>query len=422
MAFDIGQILQQLQTGFNPRIAEFKAMRAEQEKQDLLFKEQMAAAQTKRQQVEQEQQLTDFVDFYDTIAPDLIRDDPQSIMGARQKMQTRVQELEQAGRDPRHTKQMLEVMGAGTMGQDFDTRREQLLRIGGLAREAAYERGIRKRPPRAEEPKQTTTEFERIVRHLVDEGTINEQQANDLYLQKAKYSGKGQSTILTQNKDGSVSFITGTGPEAIDLLTSSQKGREISDFKNRRAASTGFVNVSNKWIEDIKERPEKLGLTGLVSRLGDEFTSVAQNAARALNTAGVSVDMNDYDFGSLAAESAASKAVAFDLALMWAHASGLGQGRMSDRDVQNAVNQIGANTNSPEQLVKRLRAIQGTLDDTLQAHADEWGFEYKSIRPELPQDERETVTPAVEVPEGVPDEARELWQDLTEEERQMWLQ
>jgi len=157
--------------------------------------------------------------------------------------------------------------------------------------------------------------------------------------------------------------VSGGGEE----LTKAQQGKARDRFINKTVKARQFVKLSNRVMENVAKNASQLGVVGAIARIGDEVKSVAKNIGSefGIDVTGVSNNIGDYEFGSLASESAAFKTNTLSLALIFASASGLGEGRaLTNKDVQRAIDAIGASTNSPDQLFSRMRAIQQNLHDS----------------------------------------------------------
>lgn len=230
-------------------------------------------------------------------------------------------------------------------------------------------------------------------------------------------SRPGQMTSITTNPDGTVSFEQG---EAGDL-TKSQAGQEKIKWDDKVIAATNFVQSSNKIADGVIENPSKLGVTGLIGRVAGEVKGIVSNLkGLGVDTSSVSQSVDDYDFGTLGAESAGFKTDMLNLALLFAGASGLGTGReLTNADVQRAVDAIGASTNDPSQLVARIASAQDSLVNNLKTTAKVKKFEFGGID-EYDPTRFKAKEPATtdEVPEGA---NPEIWKIMTPEMRQQWI-
>lgn len=227
--------------------------------------------------------------------------------------------------------------------------------------------------------KQTTTEFERLLatsdKSEAEKDLIREQRL-------AKLTA-GSGFAIAVGADGEVTMVSGGGGE----LTKAQKGKARNAFINKTIQARKFVKLSNRVMQSVGENASQLGVVGAIARLGDEVKSIAKNVSSefGVDVSGVSNNAGDYNFGSLASESAAFKTNALSLALIFASASGLGEGRaLTNKDVQRAIDAIGASTNSPEQLISRIGAVQQNLQESLQIEAEERKYEFGGI-PEISQ-------------------------------------
>lgn len=167
-------------------------------------------------------------------------------------------------------------------------------------------------------------------------------------------------------------IMTEGGPGA---LTAAQRGKAADTFTNKVISGEKFVVLSNEIMDSVANNAAQIGVTGAIARLGDEIKSAAQNlVSLGVDTSEISNELKDYDFGSLASESAEFKTNALTLALIFASATGLGEGRsLTNQDVQRSLDSIGASTNSPEQLRSKLMASQKNIDRALQIEAKHRG-------------------------------------------------
>ena len=219
---------------------------------------------------------------------------------------------------------------------------------------------------------------------------------------------KSGQSLMIETPDGTV-IMQG---EAGDL-TKSQQGKQKMDFTDKRIATRQFVELSNKVIEGALETPEKLGFTGFVSRIAGEVKGIASNISKlGIDTSEVSKDIESFNFGNLAGQSAEFKNDVLNLALIFVAGSALGKGgRVSDKDVQIAIDNIGASTNDVNQLVARLSAQQQTLVNGLKIEADEKKIPWEDI----PLKDFKRTTP--DVPEGIDPKD---WEFMTPEERKLF--
>lgn len=227
---------------------------------------------------------------------------------------------------------------------------------------------------------------------------------------KAAMSDTKSGLAISIDKDGEVTI----SEEGMPGLTASQAGKQVAEYRDQRIATRRLVGLSNEMIESAEERPAELGFTGWVARKGDEAVSVFQNVKSeyGLDTSDVSRSLEDYNFKELAGESAEVKTNALNLALLFATTSGLAKGgRMSDKDVQLALDAIGAGTNSVAQMRSRLRAIQDDAIRGLKITAEETeGLEWI----EIPEYQAE-----IERPKTLVDE--KTWDLLTYKEKKEFV-
>ena len=227
-------------------------------------------------------------------------------------------------------------------------------------------------------PKQSTSEFERI---LANSGLSSAEKADLTEQRLDKLVGGDAGMALMVDKDGETVLVSGGAAE----LTKAQRGKAIDEFQNRTVAARRFAKLSNSVLKGVEKRAGQIGVVGAITRMGDELQSIASNVSTefGVDVSEVSENIEDYNLGGLANASAEFQTNMFSLALIFASASGLGEGRaLTDKDVQRAIDAIGGGTNSFGQLSSRLRAIQTNMLDDLTITADVKKFEFGGI-PEL---------------------------------------
>src|SRR3990167_3099000 len=264
-----------------------------------------------------------------------------------------------------------------------------------------------KKSPR--EDKQSDSEFERL---LESSGFSAEKKQELRATRLTKMAQGGSGFALSVDKDGNV-MISEDGAGG---LTKAHASKALAEFKTRRVNARKFINLSNSVMDSVSGNATQLGVTGAIARVADEVKSVAQNIGNEfkIDTSEVSKSIDDYDFGSLPAQSAKFKTDTLTLALIFAVATGLGEGRsLTNQDVQRSIDSIGASTNSPSQFIARIKTIQKNMDAALRIESDEWGYEYEGI-PEL-RDKPETTS---SMPAGWDPED---WKYLTAEEQAQLL-
>lgn len=236
--------------------------------------------------------------------------------------------------------------------------------------------------------KQGTSEFERLLK---SSDYSSEQKAHIRKLRISSIASGDGFSIISDGKGG---FTMTKGPGG---MTAVQEGKARADYINKEISARKFVSLSNKMIDrlaDAGEANPKLGITGAIAKFGDEIAATWRNL-QALGISveeGTSMNLDDYDLGkieTLASENAAFKTNVLSLALIYASAAGLGEGRaLTDKDLQRAINAIGGSTNSAAQFRARNRELQDFLDMGLRVESRVRGYEgYESIieqRTEVP--------------------------------------
>jgi len=210
---------------------------------------------------------------------------------------------------------------------------------------------------------------------------------------KNKKNGIQRSINEIQKRIDKETSIVGRTEFDKSELTNSQRGKAVQNFTDKKVASRKFVTLSNKIIDGVKNNAAKLGVVGAISRIAGEVKSIAQNISSqfGVDTSEISREIDDYNFGNLASASAEFKTDTLTLALIFASATGLGEGRaLTNKDVQRAIDAIGASTNDAGQLIARMKTIQKNLDDSLWIEAEEGDFDYQGI-PEMWKEEEKDI-------------------------------
>ncbi|GJM17469.1 MAG: hypothetical protein DHS20C13_27960 [Thermodesulfobacteriota bacterium] len=217
---------------------------------------------------------------------------------------------------------------------------------------------------------QTTSEFER----LLNSSNLNEEGRQKLRTQRLNKLISGDGVSFESDGKGGVSFSSGGNKN--------KSVKERKEVKDLRVKTRRFLSQSNKVLASVKNNSKQLGVVGALARVGGEIKSTVQNFANAngIDMSEVSRDINSYDYGDLAAESAGFKTQLFSVALLFASASGLGEGRaLTDKDVQRAIDNIGGSTNDPNQLISRIQSVQETLVDNVRILSEESDLEFKDL-------------------------------------------
>lgn len=144
-------------------------------------------------------------------------------------------------------------------------------------------------------------------------------------------------------------------------LTKDLGDRRESINEQKNAALT-VARLSNRINQQLEQGgAETIGPVGMLNRLGDSISSQVRGAARSFN-----IDLNpeNYDFGDLetAEQSAGTRSNILSLAFAVAR-SREPSGRLSDTEVQQALNSIAANSGSVGQINS---ALQESLSEAVQ--------------------------------------------------------
>ncbi len=222
--------------------------------------------------------------------------------------------------------------------------------------------------------KEAGTEFERLLA-TVD---LDEEQKSGLRKQRlAKFASADPNTLVIAFDENGNPIVSMGGA---DELTKVQAGKAKAAFIDKRIESRKFHSLGKRVLKNAREQPAQLGVTGWAGRTIGDVKAIARNLGLSSELEEISMDFDDYNFGSLAASSAAYKTNALTLGVMWALATGIGKGRMSDKDVQHGITAVGGGTQDIEQLEARLTQVFRTLDEDLRIESEERGYgEYKSI-------------------------------------------
>lgn len=224
---------------------------------------------------------------------------------------------------------------------------------------------------------------------------------------------KSGQTIITQGKGEDIGRALSAG--------------EIAAFRKQQAGFVNARNLRNRFAEDFSnsKNPDALvGLIGTGSRFIDTFLAQAKAAARTL---GVDLgdekellDVGNYDFSkfqSNAAKSAAVQSRLISLAYAMAAAKGQTGQSISNRDIQNFLDIIGARSGSTQQMMSAIDESLIGLHDSLKATAEGLGVPVPNLLgnlapSEAPEDQSIDLPAQLRnEPDGttVPDKSGKLW-------------
>ena len=189
-----------------------------------------------------------------------------------------------------------------------------------------------------------------------------------------------------------------------------------TDINTQKQAAFRVVRLSNRIVEILGDDASPLAIVGAVSRLGNSATEQAKAIASA---AGVNFDEGSFDFDAFPETAVKSAQVRSNiLALAFTVAQAQNRGRVTEKDIQNALKTIGAGSGSTLQMRAALgEVVNDTLlniDDFIAINRS--NFEGSSVRsPQLLQDdlklrgvtplsrmEAGQESPVEELPPGIP--------------------
>ncbi len=167
-----------------------------------------------------------------------------------------------------------------------------------------------------------------------------------------------------------------SSPIEINLagLSDKERRKELegfrSDLRDRRSAVISLVRQSNRIDEILGDSAEAIGVIGGIARLGDTMVEQARAIGKQF---GLSLSPDDYEevfnkhFAQIAEMSSAVRSNIINLAFTVARAQNK-SGRVTEKDVQFALQTIGANSGSTKQIRAALgevvnNAIQSFDDD-----------------------------------------------------------
>lgn len=129
------------------------------------------------------------------------------------------------------------------------------------------------------------------------------------------------------------------------------------EIQNRKQAGVRVARLSNRLREQLEQDgAQSIGVTGWLTRLGNSASEQAQAAAQRF---GLEFDPEQYDFSAFPEEARRASGVRSNtLALAFAIANAREPGRLTDQDVQRALDTIGASSGSVDQL-------RGAMDEAV---------------------------------------------------------
>ena len=232
-----------------PDIAGVLERKRRGEQKDLVFEKEMKLLDLELEEAQDKRELEDFGDFYLTqVQPGLEEyqqaRNPEALTGSIQALQERVQALTDEGRDPQHTKAIMDMMNSSLQGQqgpDPDRAVMLGLETGDRALEEMYNKGLRTRP------KEKAIEEQYALSELTEGGKSKYAEGTPDFFERVMELKRtqGAKTPATLKEGWNKAGEYGTYPEA-EILRSipefnpaiiSQKLQEIKDFERDKRQS-----------------------------------------------------------------------------------------------------------------------------------------------------------------------------------------
>ena len=214
--------------------------------------------------------------------------------------------------------------------------------------------------------------------------------------------------------------------------TDTQKGAQEEAFRVKEVAGKMLFHVYDKLEKVLTTKDNAgatMGLLGTLNRFGGEVSAFYSAIAAEAKASGIqgfdddvkNADIEDFQLSdeirNYAAQSAANKSNLLTLGLLYASATGMGQGRaLTDRDLQRALTAIGDGTGDIDQFIARMNENKDNINQKLVYEAsiysrdNPWFHSFKGLYPE----EQEAATEAAGLPEGF---TQELWDLLSDKEK-----
>ena len=129
-----------------------------------------------------------------------------------------------------------------------------------------------------------------------------------------------------------------------DFNLTKKQGEELVEAEIGTRQAIASANDILKKMDASPEAFQQVGsMASFVSGMASEVAGIAKASGLEIPVDVMDITAYENDFTKLGVESDVAKGAMFDLALSYAAASGLGQGRaLSDKDVRNAMKRIGA--------------------------------------------------------------------------------
>lgn len=187
-------------------------------------------------------------------------------------------------------------------------------------------------------------------------------------------AGDPARAIQRETDQGIEFTINGVPVSGTDIRSQTQRTQEVTDFplipgttekgtetvvtalRESIGASRAFAQLANRFAADAKGRPEKLGTVGDIVRAFGSFTAQVEGIARIFGLdSPLEKEVDEYDFGSLASESAEIKRSILDLVFLDLASKGQTGRAVSDLDLKRFLEDSGISSGDPEQVVAGLR-------------------------------------------------------------------
>ena len=180
--------------------------------------------------------------------------------------------------------------------------------------------------------------------------------------------------------------------------------KEIADLREAEISTKNAIATADDLMARMEENPDLLqtaaGAAQFASGLGSEIRTAARVAGVDIPPEITNIAAYEDTFAELGIKNKIAKGLAFDLALSYAAASGLGQGRaLTDKDIRLAMQRIGAGGfDTPAARMAAIKDVQRVLGRNFRTR-------YETIRGEKYTGDlglkTKTAPKGVNVPESV---------------------
>lgn len=144
--------------------------------------------------------------------------------------------------------------------------------------------------------------------------------------------------------------------KVIPNLTPQQTGEIVIELRESIAANNGYAALASRLAQDVLDRPEKVGTVGDAIRSFGSLSSQVEGLARVFGLESpFEKDVEEYDFGALADETAEVKRTILDLVFLDLAAKGQTGRAVSDRDLEIFKRDTGIESGDVTQVVAGLR-------------------------------------------------------------------